>query len=209
MGGTGKQAKIEMSDLLGMLVELDNKGMSAADVGANGLRSATSKGFFDWFRTQDADVLCVQETKAQEHQLTGQTFLPEGYKAWTGKGLAEENQDDVRGVVHIKRAVGVPPAKREEVEAGRPRTAREIEAALGHERSGDKEHWGWNWSSVKEGLEVLFHAGEVTSAGGSLIFYTFTTYMQKYLVNTAGMSAKTASAVMTFCVLAGSAICWL
>ena len=35
------------------------------------------------------------------------------------------------------------------------------------------------------------------TAGGSLIFYTFTTYMQKYLVNTAGMDAKTASAVMT------------
>ncbi len=35
------------------------------------------------------------------------------------------------------------------------------------------------------------------TAGGSLIFYTFTTYMQKYLVNTAGMSAKTSSFVMT------------
>ena len=35
------------------------------------------------------------------------------------------------------------------------------------------------------------------TAGGSLIFYTFTTYMQKYLVNTAGMPAKTASYVMT------------
>lgn len=39
------------------------------------------------------------------------------------------------------------------------------------------------------------------TAGGSLIFYTFTTYMQKYLVNTAGMSAKTASAVMTAALL--------
>jgi MFS transporter, MHS family, alpha-ketoglutarate permease len=35
------------------------------------------------------------------------------------------------------------------------------------------------------------------TAGGSLIFYTFTTYMQKYLVNTAGMQTKTASNVMT------------
>ncbi|MFK0313682.1 MFS family transporter [Pseudomonas sp. NPDC090233] len=35
------------------------------------------------------------------------------------------------------------------------------------------------------------------TAGGSLIFYTFTTYMQKYLVNTAGMTAKHASYVMT------------
>lgn len=49
---------------------------------ANGLRSAASKGFFDWFATQDADVLCVQETKAQEHQLGAEVFLPQGYKAY-------------------------------------------------------------------------------------------------------------------------------
>ncbi len=49
---------------------------------ANGLRSAASKGFFDWFVPQQADVLCVQETKAQEHQLAGDAFLPNGYKAW-------------------------------------------------------------------------------------------------------------------------------
>ena len=42
------------------------------------------------------------------------------------------------------------------------------------------------------------------TAGGSLIFYTFTTYMQKYLVNTAHMDKKTASFVMTsalFCYM--------
>ncbi len=39
------------------------------------------------------------------------------------------------------------------------------------------------------------------TAGGSLIFYTFTTYMQKYLVNTAGMDTKTASALMTLALL--------
>ena len=38
------------------------------------------------------------------------------------------------------------------------------------------------------------------TAGGSLIFYTFTTYMQKYLVNTVGMSIRTASTVMTCCL---------
>ena len=35
------------------------------------------------------------------------------------------------------------------------------------------------------------------TAGGSLIFYTFTTYMQKFLVNTGGMTPKTASYIMT------------
>jgi exodeoxyribonuclease-3 len=49
---------------------------------ANGLRSAASKGFFDWFAQRDVDVLCLQETKAQEHQLVGKQFLPKGYKAW-------------------------------------------------------------------------------------------------------------------------------
>jgi MHS family alpha-ketoglutarate permease-like MFS transporter len=36
------------------------------------------------------------------------------------------------------------------------------------------------------------------TAGGSLIFYTFTTYMQKYLVNTVHIPIKTASYIMTF-----------
>ncbi|MEO6263850.1 MAG: exodeoxyribonuclease III, partial [Luteimonas sp.] len=54
---------------------------------ANGLRSAASKGFFEWFGARDADVLCVQETKAQEHQLAGDAgsksgCMPKGYKAW-------------------------------------------------------------------------------------------------------------------------------
>ncbi|HEV7874441.1 MAG TPA: MFS family transporter [Enterovirga sp.] len=35
------------------------------------------------------------------------------------------------------------------------------------------------------------------TAGGSLIFYTFTTYMQKYLVNTAHMPKETTNLVMT------------
>lgn len=35
----------------------------------NGIRAAARKGFFRWMRDQQADVVCLQETKAQEHQL--------------------------------------------------------------------------------------------------------------------------------------------
>jgi exodeoxyribonuclease III len=49
---------------------------------ANGLRSAATKGFFDWFLAQDADLLCVQETKAQEHQLGAAALRPDGYRCW-------------------------------------------------------------------------------------------------------------------------------
>jgi exodeoxyribonuclease-3 len=49
---------------------------------ANGIRAAARKGFFDWFASQDADVLCIQETKAQEHQLDTGPFYPEGYHCY-------------------------------------------------------------------------------------------------------------------------------
>lgn len=39
------------------------------------------------------------------------------------------------------------------------------------------------------------------TAGGSLIFYTFTTYMGKYLVNSAGFSSATATNIMTVVLL--------
>lgn len=47
----------------------------------------------------------------------------------------------------------------------RPATARTIEAALAHDETLTKEHWGWNWSLVKAALEHLFWAGRITSAG--------------------------------------------
>jgi len=44
----------------------------------NGIRAASRKGFWDWFATQDIDVLCVQELKAHAHQLPAEA-APEGY----------------------------------------------------------------------------------------------------------------------------------
>jgi exodeoxyribonuclease-3 len=45
--------------------------MRIVTLNANGIRSAASKGLFPWLASQDADVICLQETKSQEHQLTG------------------------------------------------------------------------------------------------------------------------------------------
>lgn len=42
----------------------------------NGVRSAASKGFFTWLQRQRADVVCLQETKAQESQLADPVFHP-------------------------------------------------------------------------------------------------------------------------------------
>ncbi len=49
---------------------------------ANGIRAAARKGFFEWMERKDADVLCIQETKAQVHQLTDEIFSPVGYHCY-------------------------------------------------------------------------------------------------------------------------------
>ena len=46
---------------------------------ANGIRSAQRKGFFEWMASEQPDVVCIQETKAQEHQLDDELFYPAGY----------------------------------------------------------------------------------------------------------------------------------
>lgn len=53
--------------------------MRICSFNANGLRSAADKGFFDWFANSGIDVLCVQETKAQAHQLAAPLFHPDGW----------------------------------------------------------------------------------------------------------------------------------
>ena len=45
----------------------------------NGVRSAARRGFFDWMCAQDAAVVCLQETKAQRHQLEDAVFHPDGW----------------------------------------------------------------------------------------------------------------------------------
>src|SRR5512135_2993233 len=56
--------------------------MRIITLNANGIRSAARKGFFDWLATQDADVVCVQETKAQRDQLGDPLFHPAGYHCY-------------------------------------------------------------------------------------------------------------------------------
>jgi len=48
----------------------------------NGIRAAARKGFFDWLPKQQADFVCIQETKAQISQLEDPMFKPQGYHCY-------------------------------------------------------------------------------------------------------------------------------
>ncbi len=56
--------------------------MRIITLNVNGIRSAARKGFYNWLARQDADFVCLQELKAQEHQLLDAVYQPEGYRCW-------------------------------------------------------------------------------------------------------------------------------
>jgi exodeoxyribonuclease-3 len=76
---------------------------------ANGIRAAARKGFFDWMKIRNPDVVCVQETKAQLHQLVDECYLPAGYhcyyedalkKGYSGVAIYSKQEPDevIRGL---------------------------------------------------------------------------------------------------------------
>ncbi len=56
--------------------------MRVISVNVNGIRAAARKGFFHWLRRQKADVVCLQELKAQIHQLEDRQFWPPSFNCY-------------------------------------------------------------------------------------------------------------------------------
>jgi len=52
--------------------------MKIISLNANGIRAASRKGLFEWLEEVDADVICLQEVRAQLEQLD-ESYLPKGY----------------------------------------------------------------------------------------------------------------------------------
>ena len=86
--------------------------MRILTLNCNGIRSAARKGLFDWLPTQTPDVVCLQETKAQVHQLEDGGFRPAGYhcyyfdaerKGYSGVAVYSKTKPD-----RVIRGFGVP-----------------------------------------------------------------------------------------------------
>lgn len=46
---------------------------------AEGIANAAANGFYDWVVGQDADIICIQDLRAQEYDLQDDIYFPEGY----------------------------------------------------------------------------------------------------------------------------------
>jgi exodeoxyribonuclease-3 len=54
--------------------------MKIISYNVNGIRAAINKGFIDWLKSANPDVICLQEIKAMEEQLDLSLFEDAGYK---------------------------------------------------------------------------------------------------------------------------------
>ncbi len=84
--------------------------MRIISVNLNGIRSANSKGFFEWLQTQQADVICLQEIRIMHEQLTEIMLNPGNLKStfefaekrgYSGVGIYFRKNPD-----RIKKGIG-------------------------------------------------------------------------------------------------------
>ena len=77
--------------------------MKIISLNLNGIRSATNKGVQAWLQTQNADIVCMQEIKAQATDMTAEMHNPVGYfghfhyaekKGYSGVGIYSKAKPD-------------------------------------------------------------------------------------------------------------------
>jgi exodeoxyribonuclease-3 len=77
--------------------------MRVISYNVNGIRAAARKGMYEWLKRQKADVVCLQETKAQMEHLHDEVFRPQGYhchfvdaekKGYSGVGIYSKEKPD-------------------------------------------------------------------------------------------------------------------
>jgi len=86
--------------------------MRIVTLNLNGIRSAAGKGLFPWLAAQDADLVCLQELKAQLTDLSPEMQSPGGYagyfhcaekKGYSGVGLYTKAPPDA-----VMEGIGIP-----------------------------------------------------------------------------------------------------
>jgi exodeoxyribonuclease-3 len=82
--------------------------MKIVSFNLNGIRSAISKGLFEWLGQESPDIFCVQEIKAQPEQIDALSFQALGYgyqlihsaqkKGYSGVGIFSKMKSDFHSI---------------------------------------------------------------------------------------------------------------
>jgi exodeoxyribonuclease-3 len=78
----------------------------------NGARAVYKNGFMDWLAAADADIVCLQETRAEAHQLPDDLRQPAGYHAIWNPSRARKGYSGTailtrEAPLHVELGLGV------------------------------------------------------------------------------------------------------
>ena len=73
--------------------------MKVINVSVDGLEAAVKNGLYDWLDQHDADVVCVQNLKAKEYQLSDDVLYPKQFNAY----FFDAEPDNYSGVAILTR----------------------------------------------------------------------------------------------------------
>lgn len=75
--------------------------MKVINVQVDGLEQAVKDGLYRWLVEQEADVVCIQNLKAKEYQLSDDVLYPQGFNAY----FFDAEPDNYSGVAVLTRAI--------------------------------------------------------------------------------------------------------
>ena len=65
--------------------------MKVVTINLNGLKNPAERGFGDWLKQQDADVICIQNLRCREAKIADEFYEPKGYFGFFADG---DNPDE-------------------------------------------------------------------------------------------------------------------
>ncbi len=79
----------------------------------NGIRAVYKKGFLDWFKKENPDILCIQETKAHPEQLPDDLLNVAGYKSYFSSSIVKKGYSGVaiyskQEPIKVEHGFGIP-----------------------------------------------------------------------------------------------------
>jgi len=106
----------------------------------NGLRAIYKKNFLEWFIDKNADIFCIQETKAHREQLADDLIEREGYSSYFA-------QAEKKGKSYMVEYRVVKPRKSSIKDPIKLQKNERVEC--GEEYNENKNWSGWIWCKIQ------------------------------------------------------------
>ena len=100
-------------------IQVGEKEIKIITLNVNGIRAANKKGLFNWLSEENADIVCLQEVRAQLDDIQGDEYWPNGYHCFHNQAV-KKGYSGVAIFTKEKPESLIDTMESEEFDQGRP-----------------------------------------------------------------------------------------